>query len=85
MNISVELPEIFPRDTVFVEGEEHRYLVYDTDSGTEPQDEYEIDKAPIEKIVTVSGTVNGVQHTFTKGTDYELSSDGERLVWLSGE
>lgn len=78
----VDLPEIFPLKDVRVENEQHFYQVLPGGS----KDEYTLDKAPIEQLQSVVGTVNESSgFEFTKGVDYELSADAERLVWLSGE
>lgn len=81
-----ELPSIFPTDGDVEVEEDHTYRVYqDSDGGTTAETEYLLDKAPITKILSVVGTVNGRQnYTFSQGNDYELSNDSNRIVWLNG-
>lgn len=77
------LPSVFPQDGITVSDEPHRYRVFQTSGSPEPQSEYTLDKAPIQRIDTVTGVSNAQQITFTEGTDYELSADNERIVWKS--
>lgn len=81
----VDLPDIFPRGTVDVSDEQHLYRVFEGTTSDESKDEYTLDKAPIKEIQSVIGTKNGGEYEFVNGTDYELSSDSERLVWLNGD
>lgn len=82
----VELPDIFPVDEIIVKEEEHLFEVFQGDSGPLPKTEYTLDKAPIKNVRTITGTLNGLNgHEFVKGTDYELSSDDEDIVWLNND
>lgn len=81
----VELPDIFPLDEVIVDDEQHIYRVFEGDFGPLPEEEYTLDKAPIKEIREVTGTIDGVESEFEKGTDYELSADSERILWLNGD
>lgn len=82
----VDLPDVFPLEDIVVKEEEHRFEVFQGDSGPLPQTEYTIDKAPINRIIEVTGTLNGsTDYTFIQGTDYELSSDKEEILWLNND
>jgi len=86
MSHDIELPEIFPLEEIRVEEEPHLFEVFQGDSSPLPKTEYTIDKAPIIEIEEITGTVNGrSDYVFEKGTDYELSSDNNDVVWLNGE
>jgi hypothetical protein len=66
-------------DIVSTDGETHAYA-----TGT---DEYELTNLPTSNISLVTGTLSGVPHTFTKGTDYQLVDndlDGQfdSVEWL---
>jgi len=78
---SVELPNFFPQQNLSVEREPHRFEVFSTDSEPEPQLEYRLDKAPIDEITRVTGIYQASTIEFTKGEDYELSNDNEKIVW----
>jgi len=75
------LPSVFPQDGITVSDEPHRYRVFQTSGAPEPQSEYTLDKAPIQRIKKVTGVSNGQEITFSDGVDYELSADNERIVW----
>jgi hypothetical protein len=78
------LPEIFPQGEIRVKDEDFSYDVTETSSGSFiEKTEYVLDKAPINAIDQVVGTVNGREYTFSPGEDYKLSDDKERIVWLS--
>jgi len=55
--------------------------VFETSAGPEPQTEYELNKAPVESILRVTGTSNGQSTIFVAEADFTLSSDGNLLVW----
>lgn len=85
-DVTVDLPFLFPRGNVDVEKESHLYRVIEGDTNDQITDEYTLRKAPIKEIEEVTGVYNGDSgHTFVKGTDYELSADNERIVWLNGD
>jgi len=42
-------------------------------------------KAPAADITSLYGLANGSSARFAKGVDYELSSDGTRVVWKNGQ
>lgn len=78
----VELPEPIPTGQIVVDDEQHQYITREDDDGNEiPQTEYTLDKAPVKRIEAVTGTTDNGFVTFNNGTDYELSGDGERIVW----
>jgi len=77
------LPSVFPQNNISVSDEPHRYRVFQTSGAPEPQNEYVLDKAPIQRINTVTGVSDGQQITFVENIDYELSADNERIVWNS--
>ena len=79
---SIDLPDIFPQGIIEVEDEPHTYKVYEDG---EEEAEYTLEKAPIERIVSVSGTSSGTTIEFSSGDDYVLSDDKERIVWVDGE
>lgn len=74
-DVKPSLPDIFPVGEIRVEDEEHTYLTYDGDpfAGVIEETEYTLDKAPVDEIIEVTGTFNGQDKTFVKGTDYQLS------------
>lgn len=81
----VRMADIFPQGEIRVEDEKHLYQVFEGDFGNSPKDEYTLDKAPVNELEGVNGLLDGDEHEFVKGVDYELSGDKERLVWLSGD
>lgn len=77
-----QLPEIFPDRDLKVEDEPHSYETTEGDGGAILEErEYTIDKAPINRVISVTGVTGGEAVEFTQGTDYELSPDKERIVW----
>lgn len=77
-----ELPYIFPDGIVEVEDEKHYYETYQGDNNTIlAEDEYTLDKAPIDRIIEVTGTVDDQSYTFSAEDDYYLSDDKTKLVW----
>jgi len=63
-----KLPAVLPHGLIDVEDEEHRFS---TD-----QDVHLLRKAPVTLVSGVTGTLDGsADHTFTKGTDYQLVDD----------
>lgn len=67
------LPTPIPQDVVTVDNEEHRYKTFDTNSGIEEQYEYLLNKSPIIRIKSVSGTDrSGDGRVFSNGVDYVL-------------
>lgn len=86
MSEDIRLPDIFPLDDIVVKEEQHLFEVFQGDNGPLPKTEYTLDKAPIEEIRTVTGTLNGqVDYEFEQGVDYELSADAEDILWLNGD
>lgn len=78
-----ELPRTLPTEVVKVDGEEFTFTTYEGKNNTVlEQKEYEISKAPIQRIEEVRGVFDGTNTVFEKSVDYELSSDRERIVWL---
>ena len=84
MSDELYLPDIFPQEEIIVEDEEHRFTVNEGGDfeSTLEQTEYTLDKAPIVSIEEVKGTHDGFTIVFEEGSDYELSADDERIVWL---
>jgi len=82
---NIELPDIFPQDEIIVEDEEHYYRVFQGDNGPLPDEEYTLGKAPIDEIQSVTGIVNDAEYEFKKGSDYRLSDDAERILWIDGD
>lgn len=83
VNYTPQLPDIFPQGDIKVSKEKHLYKTYEGDS-FDPvleEKEYTIDKAPVKKIIEITGVSSGESKTFVQGTDYVLSSDNERIVW----
>jgi hypothetical protein len=69
-------PEIFPRGTITVEGEPHTFVVQNYEDGTShTKYVYGIDKAPVDRVETVTGTVRGSPYVFDKGVDYQVVDD----------
>jgi len=83
--LTVELPNFFPQQNLVVEREEHRFEVFESDFSAEPQTEYQLSKAPVDEIIRVTGIYEAQTIEFTKGVDYTLSADSERIVWDEGE
>ena len=76
------LPDIPSTGEIVVEDERHLYQSYLDENGFQMEDyEYTFDKAPIFEIIEVTGVHNGNGAVFTKGEDYTLSDDRERIVW----
>jgi hypothetical protein len=65
-----------------VSGEAHPY----PPAGTrrEPY-AHALGKSPAASVTSVYGLLNGSSHAFARGADYELSSDGAKVVWKSGQ
>lgn len=81
-DFSPSLPEIFSTNGIEVDSEAHRYQTFEGGSGSVLEErEYTLDKAPIDEILEVTGILDGSSHTFVEGTDFELSSDSERIIW----
>lgn len=78
-----QLPDIFPQGQIRVSDERHTYQAYQGDGGKIIEErEYTLDKAPIDTIIEVTGLFDGGLYTFTNGTDYELSDDNNKIVWI---
>jgi len=75
------LPSIVPDGRVNVIGERHTYTVFETSAGPEAQKTYELNKAPVESILRVTGTSGGDSTIFVAEADFTLSADGNQLVW----
>lgn len=82
---SVSLPDFFPQQNIVVDREQHTFNVFQKDYSAEPQTEYQLDKAPINELIRVTGSYEGQTIEFTKGVDYTLSADSERIVWDESE
>lgn len=82
-NADVELPEFFPQQNITVKKEQHTFTVSNTNSGPQPQYEYTLSKAPVDRITTVKGNFSGKSIEFTSGEDYKLSEDNNKIVWKS--
>jgi hypothetical protein len=55
--------------------------VFETSAGPEAQKTYDLNKAPVESILRVTGTSGGDSTIFVAEADFTLSADGNRLVW----
>jgi len=77
----VSLPDFFPQQNLVVEQEQHLFNVFQQDYSTEPQIRYQLNKAPVDEIIRVTGTYEGSTIEFTKGEDYTLSTDNTEIVW----
>ena len=75
------LPSIVPDGRVNVIGERHTYTVFETSAGPEAQKTYDLNKAPVESILRVTGTSGGDSTIFVAEADFTLSADGTQLVW----
>jgi len=75
------LPSIVPDGRVNVIGERHTYTVFETSAGPEAQKTYDLNKAPVESILRVTGTSGGDSTIFVAEADFTLSADGNQLVW----
>lgn len=80
-NFKPSLPSIFPQEEVKVKEEQHRYNVFEGQNGELEEKEYVLKKAPIDEIVKVTGISEDKVTEFEKGTDYELGSDKEKIIW----
>lgn len=80
-NVFEHLPNILPEGTVRIEEEEHEFTVLKYSNNTESTKyEYLLDKAPVDRVDRIDGTLDGRDHTFVKGTDYQVidtNGDGE--------
>jgi hypothetical protein len=80
-----QLPEILPTEEVRVEDEGFIFTTYEDSSGSIiEKTEYLLEKAPIQRIESVSGILDDGAIEFEQGVDYELSHDQEELAWLDG-
>jgi len=84
--IEDRLPDILPTDAITVEDEPFEFEVRETSGTRSVTRQYTPSKAPFDRVVEITGVVNGVETTFTRGTDYELVDDDgdgsfERIVW----
>lgn len=74
------LPQVLPL-TLTRTVEPHTFTIFEQDDGTTiAQYTYNLNKAPVKRVETVTGTVNGRDYTFEEGTDYAIiddSGDGE--------
>jgi len=70
------LPSIVPDGRVNVIGERHTYTVFETSAGPEAQKTYDLNKAPVESILRVTGTSGGDSTIFVAEADFTLSADG---------
>jgi len=84
MNTDIQLPSVFPQEEIRVDQESHRYETFEDNSGSVTETrEYTLNKAPATVVESVSGIFDGQQKEFVSGTDYVLSADKERIVWLN--
>lgn len=75
-NIFEHFPEIYPDDSITIEDESHDFVVLNYEDGTSSTKyTYMLDKAPVERIREVRGTVDDTTYTFEQGTDYALVDD----------
>lgn len=70
------LPTVIPRGIIREEDEPHDFVVLKYEDGTSSTKYvYTLDKAPIDRVENVVGTVDGFEYTFVEGTDYEVIDD----------
>lgn len=74
-NITEHLPDIFPSGSMRVTDEEHLFEVFETQSGPEPELKYVLDKSPINRVESLTATVDGQKQELVEGTDYQLADD----------
>jgi len=74
-NVFEHLPRVLPDGTIIVE-ETHtfRVLQYGNNSSS-TKHVYLLDKAPIDRVDSVSGIVDGDPYEFTKNSDYQVVDD----------
>lgn len=48
------------------------------------RDNYPLNEGPLKNITTVNGIVKGIQFSFTRAKDFEMSKEKNSLMWLIG-
>lgn len=74
-DIITNFPQVLPSGNIEVE-ESHEFVVLDYEDGSSSTKyKYLLNKAPVERVDKVTGTVDGSAKTFTEGTDYQVIDD----------
>lgn len=81
MSISENLPETLPSDEL-LDTNSFVFESYTENSNQVIKTEYRLSKSPVISINEVTGILDQKTHTFENGTDYELSDNAEKLLWV---
>jgi hypothetical protein len=80
-NVFEHMPDVLPEDDIVVTEEPHEFTVLEYDTGdSSTKHRYQLDKAPIKNVRTITGTVDGNTYTFQKNIDYlviDVNQDGQ--------
>jgi hypothetical protein len=80
-NVFENMPDVLPEGEIVVKDEVHEFTVLEYDTGdSSTKFRYQLNKAPIENVRTITGTVDGNTYTFQQNVDYiviDANQDGE--------